>query len=1643
MGLHLTGKGSILDAIGGAANTFENAVVSGERDVGDLGSAGLGAITGNQQAVNNASNAITSNDQNLSGRSLPQNIGGLGSDILGGFVNPIVRPVVGLGVGLGEEANSALYGKPLGGYSAEDANNPLGAGFINYATNNGQTDPTAGRQLGSNLFLTALNTLTAGKGAALEQGVEHGVAGVLGDNTASRIASRVAGGAGAGAAIGGGYGAGAAIANAQNPGQAASEIIKSAGAGAALGGAGGLVSRTPAIAQAVKDNPLNEVGGIKNPLASPDITPDELVSSPEDLVHQNNPLAPTEAAPPAPPEPSATDLEAAHRAAEQIDNAPAPVDFSQVEGAGQRLTQAVKGRANAIQQADRAAGIKRTRAHYLDQAERGLKSGKDGEALDYQQLERLAQTEKDLKSYQQADTQSGYNKVKLRNAPAGSPKYLPSWIREKISSPEYASKRNSGLLLQRIRDELPQARAHVDALNKQIKMLSKKGDINGIKTLNDQNADARLRLRSLEGMERAQSGEYGRLAETLDQKYPDAILKKPGTRSKVTVSGAPVAGIDRPVESTVRVASTKPAAAVSEKELKPEDYQFFDTTKVEPYTGPNLNKDAFSPEDIKNLMSHNGQYEDEAGSSYSPHHDLTLPSNVSTPAPRNLGGDTAAFEALADGGKVEDAVKAYQKTTGAAEDEAREAVNTVAETGADMGSNEDVLRRNPEYDKVPDFATPTVEDVNAKGKSYRNTSELLEGEMNKAAKGMSEHDVQLLDNLRGNSPESVAREADDPEQFMKVAQAAKNISDYNHEIRRQNGDTTIYRQNYGAGMHYAANTPEEQASVSGYRDTLASTPGFSRERLIGNYEKAAKEYGLSRQNANFLEDVSHDTRQTLAYVHDRSIFRGLQDAQGNDVVHYGNPDRDHPVQLNGTRDVFASRDVAKAWNKLNPEAKDKTIFGKAYDATSTAVIKNIVFNPLFHGGNQLWQAGEAAGKLEGPVGLGQFAKELGTTSKERMLEGARGIYEHGGDIPDYGKDNNSIISRMTHGGTDLAPKAMAAIEFRVRTSLYNVLTDGGMDGREAVKTIETFLGDSKTFDLASHRLTIFLHYFKTLTNVQLQQVLHPVKYAGTIANKAAMLGVLYGVNYAWQKFTGNPHASVRAPGGAGLIKEEIGSAENIAKGKYLQGASIFTNRVNPIPKEVAQQAFNKDLFTGQSLDQSGGRAQHALNTLISPVQSGSRVVSGKKSPAELVANELQLNTPHAAGAPAAPSGRVNILNTKGSKPATGADATGIDQQNNYFDSLGKAQQTLKGSQDGRTLAQFNTYITRNHDQKGDSVQLSPADSMHQWGTLYANDKLLGTVQSFEKAQPNHNPIWDLSPAQLKTYAQYESVVNGEPQRTVLEQKNPWLTQTFANEQKWSDQQTFSGNSVAAAGTPVYPTLSDSQNSMMNQVNQLSAVKNRTPAQTTQLETLENNPDLQAAYHALDTYTNQERVAKGYTPINYPAPLSQADEAAFQQYLALPKDTGAKTAWINANPAAWNRIQSSLATNTLFDIESKGGLYELQGETPTSSYLKQIYDAGQYDIAPPLNTGGDYTVDPTAAYTASQNSPANKLADELIANNQRREAANSVKYAGRTAKIRVKTNSQNKRKLGIYSKPKGAKIARAQTGKLRIKSVPIS
>ena len=267
----------------------------------------------------------------------------------------------------------------------------------------------------------------------------------------------------------------------------------------------------------------------------------------------------------------------------------------------------------------------------------------------------------------------------------------------------------------------------------------------------------------------------------------------------------------------------------------------------------------------------------------------------------------------------------------------------------------------------------------------------------------------------------------------------------------------------------------------------------------------------------------------------------------------------------------------------------------AWRAANSAVVQSIVLNPLVHGSNQLVQAVVASGLRDN--GLGGVSLLKGDITDSQLYR----FQEAGGYVPNYGKNSDGIISQMTRGVSKLNQKAMSAIDGNLRVRAFNSLTKGGMTDKEAAQMVNKFMGDRNTLSQATQNMTIFLHYFKTLGESAQESLVQGAKgHPGALINAGAAAAVWYGLNRAWQEFTGNPEASVHAPGVVGLGKQVVSSVNALSKGQFRQALSPFTNRVSPIISEGVQQLLNTDAYTGGHISTKPGlagaeqRVSHAL-----------------------------------------------------------------------------------------------------------------------------------------------------------------------------------------------------------------------------------------------------------------------------------------------------------------------------------------------------------------------------------------------------------------------------------------------------------------
>jgi hypothetical protein len=663
------------------------------------------------------------------------------------------------------------------------------------------------------------------------------------------------------------------------------------------------------------------------------------------------------------------------------------------------------------------------------------------------------------------------------------------------------------------------------------------------------------------------------------------------------------------------------------------------------------------------------------------------------------------------------------------------------------------------------------------------------------------------------------------------------------------------------------------------------------------------------------------------------------------------------VTFNGV-DYYTSKANAQAISNMHLEfPKGDNPLWKLYDVPSSVATQAIVINPVIHGMNQLFQSLIAAGNIPRTLtGWGGLAKSLMETNEGDI----RDYFEAGGHSPTFGSTQSSWLSDLTNGATKVNAKTMAGIELRLRVGLFKQSIESGMSKSAALDNIDRFLGDRNNLGSATQRLTLFYHYFRTMAGAIGNQISHPIENLGANINTIGLAGIVAGTSYAYQKFTGNPNAYVRAPGELGIAKEAITSLGDLQNGDFRGASSFLTNRLNPVLKEGVQQGLNQDLFTGQPVTSGeGGRLGHLVSNLLAPAQTASYVTSGKRSLPEVATNEFGLYTPHAKGYQAAPN--VPALNTPGAITSPTGDKTGYQQQQAYFTNLNQLQNTFSGNT--KEAAVLNDYLARSHDPKtGQTIQNSPRDSINNAGALFADDKLRAGVQAFEKSQPNHDPMWDLSPDQLKQFMQYRAQYTGDAAKKYLlsQAADPntgdnWIKDLEAKQQTYYNnlpQVPGAKGSEANAQTPTYPNFDSPTQTLLNAYDQGDV---NLKSQLLQ----DHGPELSKAWNQIADWTNAMRKAEGAPQLlSYPE-ASPDVQKILNTYDSLPKSksagntdsntNGARAAWIKAHPSEYAQMTGYLAQASMSSLIQNAALAQFQGSTPSQKLLKDIKSVGTYDV----------------------------------------------------------------------------------------------
>jgi hypothetical protein len=739
-------------------------------------------------------------------------------------------------------------------------------------------------------------------------------------------------------------------------------------------------------------------------------------------------------------------------------------------------------------------------------------------------------------------------------------------------------------------------------------------------------------------------------------------------------------------------------------------------------------------------------------------------------------------------------------------------------------------------------------------------------------------------------------------------------------------------------------------------------------------------------------------------------------------------------------------------------AKTTTLVGKAWDGIGNVAIQVIVKNPLVHGGNLGEQALVAAGNIPGlDTGMGAFTHSLyNALDPMQRMNMIQNYLRAGGHFESYGADRITSISKALDAMNlpainKLNSGAMRDIDATLRASLFDASVKHNMNPTDAVKNIDTFMGDRIAQDHITSNILVFYHWLRTEVNTIYQMARHPIENSGAVINTIITGAIMFGANKAWQGFTGNDNASVRTPGTLGFIKDAFKAPGEIAQNTI---PGIITNHVNPLIKTAVDQLSGHQNFTDKKLNTWSDRGGDLVNSLIPDVAQINKVQSGAHSFEENLANQVAgLYTPHVKGTAAAPNFPDAVgFNTAGATSNTN-DAYASQKQN--YAALDVARKSFGNDQ--LSLDQFNSYVERAHNDQGQSVQEDPDQRLANAKMLLANPKVRNAVASYEQSQTNHDPMWDLKDQQgvnvdgkptskLNVFLTQQAMPTGDDQLPALKQQNPWLKDFDTERANILKQQSFSGTSVKSEWDIQHPypvTDTNTTNALNTYFNMLDGEKTADDKKATQAFS-DAHPEVNQALDSIAKYNNEKRVNENAEPLKL-YPQAPADVAAYMKNYNATTDKAARAQMRLGNPAMYQAMQDQYAKVDEYNLAKNAAQDQYQASPGLNQKaLAAIYGIGQFDLT--KNADGSFAFGSTknganksgSSFGSSSSSAAASRAKRAV----RQAASKTAQILGKAKAVHFTPSNPVKfaNKQGANTTPKGpaGKSIRVGTAKSAVR-----
>jgi len=1740
MGLKLTGKGSILDAIGGALSTGANDVIGGVKDVSD-------DIFGN--STPNVSKPITTAPNPL---STPDPNSGLPTSP---SLNPLALappPMVPTDTNdnsllnrtgkaaLNEGESLAMPGIKVAKSAFTLARDEIMPGTVTPADNKAAIDnlgstaksfaqfiPRAGAQVGLTVAAPFTNSPTSVVGPKFTNPILKDIFGsapIPSLENAYKTANQ-------------GQGTPSAVINTGLT--AAFDAAAPLGAGKIgeqLGTATDpLFNGVSRVVGSAKDNlsPLDEVGGINNtPVTPPDIpgvtpipntppAPSDAVTpvdaSPDAIMKKlaTSPVANPEEGGVLPPTPeplpvdtpaAPDDLLQSNSAAQEFDHDmqdPA-LDWSKVSGAQQELVDKISGVASQLKMADmkeadaraaaKAAPVK-SLAEYKSMAAQQIAAHPEN----FDNVVARAKAEADYENFVKADKGLGYDKAKWQ-LPKGAPAnpFIQNLF-DKTHSPEFTAKSQAGALLGDTRDTIKGVQ---DKVNQAQKAFDK-----SVKTHTQTDAirnelrSQKVRLTTLQEMERNHAKNYSVAKQALDDKYPDINLTaKRGVRITSSqpgfVTARSIPGEAESLDSTAPESEPTP--------VKPLEINLKDNPNA-----PNLNEGAFSAEDRANLEKQSAEEE------------------ANPPAMegyRNADGDSAILEGIKRGDSDAALVKAYMDATGEDLEEAKKAVGIIEDNP--HASKIGAVENNPLHDKI---ANPDVDTVNpnrlgkifarsrtvrnliinkalARATGFRNMLDYNQSVADRLWGKLTPAAQEAADSLRDHSPETVAENLPETDRaaFLDYANRASHVQDYIHEARRISDpyDITPYRQNYGAGFS-SANPDGSEFEPSAPKE--GQDHSYAEARHFNNYADLEETTGRVRTSANFHEDLTKDIGSAKTNITQHNLLYGLRQAFGDNAASYGGDKLAAHQALHDFNNVFTNKEladrinskamanysdniggkVAKVYDIMNKAAKDAKLSGSGFHNINIE-LSHVGLDPLTAPkAMQAWGSPTAfLDSMDKWESDGTLQKALGSG----LTLGAGDEFDSGiNKIPGFKQLHAALFERqIVYSKLAVFDKFTKGLDMN-NTDDFDKLMDASKGVNNMFGGVNRLLnGFTPTQFKWAARGILAVDYnegqFRTLMAALDPRTLGTIEgrmARQMITTRAAMLatpGTLQAISN--HQIGDNPKQVLKFVA-TQLVNPTVQTPWKTAGGTPKQ-INLLATVTNKVYRAVAP-AFNKnnpDKLSGLSSEASGNLS--AFAAFVKEEVNNADFYGAPMHGHGLTAGEDLGQALNAiAPIPFQPGARAlenipALANNKFVKIASGGQSA-ISPGEAAIDISGVGRVSANPTAPVMQIMNNRTLVREglSADNQGALDQVEPSWNQNlskaqvaaiynnsnyeisKWTTMADNPavlKALNEQNAFAKAhgEPS-NPLYDLSAKDQQTLIRYEQLKSSDPgtdandTAAVIYANNKELINTYENNvatystamNKLYQSSGGLKGSTAPQITPGGVPYPVIPQATQNLVNQYYGMSSDTSTQRAQF--LAQNPEVEQAFNAMFNYENARRAGLNEPLLkNYPT-APAALESWMTDYTNASKTE--RTSLRTANPTAFNDMQNYMASVDEYNLSLTAGQAKFVGDNLSQANLKSIYDLGQYDINPEVASDGttDYSVNPAAAYAnSSSGGGSSSEVTKLLDDMERSHAVAAVKYAGKKAYIRKAYKSKI-----FLPKPKMIRTKRPQGGKLKIKSVPIS